>query len=63
MVLLIGISTGYAGRDMHLSESMVVRCSVRGVQSGWCMYPLNFDPIWIEQCTGFEALPEKAKSD
>ena len=21
-----------------------------GVKNGWCNWPLNFDPIWIEDC-------------
>lgn len=25
-----------------------------GVKSGWFMWPLNFDPVWLENCDGFE---------
>lgn len=24
-----------------------------GVQRGYFMFPINFDPIWAEECTGF----------
>jgi len=24
-----------------------------GVMHGWAMWPLNFDPIWIETCNGY----------
>ena len=25
-----------------------------GIQSGWFMWPLDFDPVWLETCEGFE---------
>jgi len=25
-----------------------------GVKKGWFLWPLNFDPIWLEECDGFE---------
>lgn len=25
-----------------------------GIKSGWFFHPFNFDPIWLEECDGFE---------
>ena len=25
-----------------------------GRKSGWFFWPLNFDPVWLESCDGFE---------
>jgi len=25
-----------------------------GIRNGWFIWPINFDPIWLEQCTGYE---------
>lgn len=25
-----------------------------GVNSGWFMWPVNFDPIWLQNCDGFK---------
>ena len=25
-----------------------------GRQSGWFMWPINFDPVWLISCNGFE---------
>ena len=25
-----------------------------GIRSGWFNWPFNFDPIWLENCDGFE---------
>lgn len=24
-----------------------------GISEGWCTWPLDFDPIWIRECSGF----------
>lgn len=26
-----------------------------GFEKGWCNFPVNFDPVWIKECGGFEA--------
>ena len=28
--------------------------SVHGMANGWCMWPMNFDPIWIKRCPLYE---------
>lgn len=25
-----------------------------GVNNGWCMWPSNFDPIWVRHCNYYE---------
>ena len=30
-----------------------------GIAKGWFIWPLNFDPIWLEACDGFEAKETK----
>lgn len=25
-----------------------------GIRSGWFNWPFNFDPVWLENCDGFE---------
>lgn len=27
-----------------------------GVEQGWCIWPVNFDPVWIKECSGYEKL-------
>ena len=27
-----------------------------GVRNGWCDWPLQFDPIWVENCVGYTEL-------
>jgi hypothetical protein len=30
-----------------------IRAEKHGVMSGWFMWPVNFDPIWLRSCNGF----------
>ena len=25
-----------------------------GIRGGWFFHPVNFDPVWLESCTGYE---------
>lgn len=48
MIFLSGKSEFRAG-DAH------VRGSTHGVRSGWFMWPLNYDPVWLEVCSMYKA--------
>lgn len=38
--------------------------SEHGIRNGWCMWPLNFDPIWVGPCEGFDTkLGNKTRSE
>jgi hypothetical protein len=28
-----------------------------GIKKGWFIWPLNFDPVWLESCDGFSDDP------
>src|SRR5688572_21156552 len=30
-----------------------IRANFHGIRNGWFVWPMNFDPTWLEQCTGF----------
>ena len=30
-----------------------------GIRMGWFAWPINFDPVWLETCDGFEKIEEK----
>ena len=30
-----------------------IKANAHGVKSGWFMWPVNFDPVWLENCDGF----------
>jgi len=37
-----------------------VKGNPHGIERGWFNHPWNFDPVWLEECTGFES---KEKAD
>jgi len=36
------------------SIDLNIRGSAHGVRNGWFNWPWNFDPVWLENCDGFE---------
>lgn len=47
MILLIKGSTRSSPNGVE------VTANPHGIQKGWFVYPLNFDPVWLESCDGF----------
>jgi hypothetical protein len=39
----------------YLYEEMQVEFRESAIAEGWGSWPFNFDPIWLEHCTGFKA--------
>ncbi len=31
-----------------------IKGNAHGIRSGWFMWPVNFDPVWLESCDGFK---------
>jgi hypothetical protein len=32
----------------------LVKLNPHGVKNGWAIWPINFDPVWIESCVFFK---------
>ena len=41
------------GRD---EDAIKVEGNEHGISHGWFYWPLNFDPVWMKSCTGFEEI-------
>jgi len=37
-----------------MNTGLKVKINPHGLKNGWANHPFNFDPIWIEECEGFE---------
>ena len=35
-------------------RSFIIEGNPQGVRNGWFTWPIDFDPTWVEVCTGFE---------
>lgn len=42
----------------HEPQRLVVVAHPYGVRNGFFSWPWNFDPIWLRECSGFEARAE-----
>jgi len=51
--------------DSHIScGNFSVTPKVRkGTPLRYCLWPLNFDPVWIEECSGFSTDPKDTLED
>ena len=38
-----------------------VKGNKHGIRSGWFYFPVNFDPVWLEECDSFESNQEESK--
>lgn len=34
-------------------EKLNIKGNPHGIKSGWFVWPVNFDPVWLESCNGF----------
>ena len=51
---VISIAGGLQPVDPALKK-MGLKVNKHGAQMGWCTFPLNYDPVWLEgNCKGFE---------
>jgi hypothetical protein len=42
-----------------LFNPLNIKGDSHGIKNGWFMWPLDFDPIWLDNCNGFEKLEGK----
>ena len=36
-------------------DKLGIKANYHGIKQGWFNFPWNFDPIWLEKCSGFES--------
>lgn len=53
--LAIFASVGRVPGFNILTDKLGIKTNPHGVANGWCNWPLNFDPVWLENCNGFSA--------
>jgi hypothetical protein len=39
---------------MKGQSTIEVKGNSNGIGNGWFIFPLNYDPIWLESCDSFE---------
>lgn len=60
-LLALASLCGGAG-PTELPKELNIKASQTGINGGWFMFPLNFDPTWLMNCDGFEEVSEDETS-
>ena len=43
-----------SGKNNSAAWELKIQGNPTGIKNGWFMWPANFDPIWLENCEGWE---------
>ncbi len=41
------------GKMVQGSKEFVVKLGEHGIMNGWANWPLDFDPVWVAECSGY----------
>ena len=58
-VMAILGSVGRVPGRQTIVEGIMVKGNAHGIRHGWFNHPYNFDPVWLEECSGFTAKNNK----
>ena len=50
----VGMFDFFSDKNVDIAKKLNVKGNAHGIKSGWFMWPVNFDPIWLENCDGFK---------
>lgn len=42
------------GSNLQAAQKLNIQGHPHGIKCGWFIWPANFDPVWLENCNGFE---------
>jgi hypothetical protein len=65
MMVLLGIfgSVGRTPPIQAVSNDVKVVGNKHGIANGWFNHPFDFDPTWLEECSGFEKKSRTGKGE
>ena len=43
----------FSPKNMMNAAKLNITADPHGIRSGWFMWPVNFDPVWLLTCDGF----------
>jgi hypothetical protein len=47
------VSSRTSGTQIPVNAGIKVSGNKHGIINGWFNWPFNFDPVWLESCSGF----------
>lgn len=51
-----GLFDFFSNENRVNAQKLNIKADVHGIRSGWFMWPVDFDPVWLENCDGFAEL-------
>ena len=42
------------------ANALHISANYHGIKNGWFIWPVNFDPVWLEHCDGFTVKEKSA---
>ncbi len=57
--MIMGLMEVLAGKTN--AGKLNIKANPHGIKMGWFLWPVNFDPVWLENCDGFGAKLEQGK--
>src|SRR3989442_13501305 len=55
---LAGFASAFHEGPERAAAQLNIKAVEHGVRHGWFVWPVNFDPLWLEHCDGFQAKAE-----
>lgn len=49
-----GMLAFFSPENFALGKKLNIRAVEHGVRSGWFLWPVDFDPVWLTNCDGFK---------
>lgn len=43
----------FSSKNCENAQILDIQAKQYGVQNGWFMWPIDFDPVWLTNCEGF----------
>lgn len=55
LVGVMGRRSGMTSLPSRAARELQIKGDEHGIRHGWFIWPVNFDPTWLEHCDGFTA--------
>jgi len=49
----------FARENLQNGVKLTIKGHPHGIKNGWFFWPVNFDPIWLENCDGFQSKEDR----
>lgn len=55
---LMAMASEFSEGPQRAADQLQIRANFHGIKNGWFVWPVNFDPVWLEHCGGYTAKAE-----